>query len=230
MNNGVFYVESKKNYITSIDKIIKNDVFYNLMKRVFDVIVAFFGCLFLLPLTLCIKIASLLSGDKNKIFFKQERIGKDGKPIYIYKFRSMIVNAEEVLENLLKTNERIKKEYLTNKKIENDPRITKIGKFIRKYSIDEFPQFINVLKGEMSIVGPRPYLYREKDDMGFYYNFIINSKPGITGMWQVNGRSNTEFYKRLILDRKYENEKGIKCDLAIFFKTFSKVLKKEGSK
>ena len=108
--------------------------------------------------------------------------------------------------------------------------MTKIGKHLRKLSIDEFPQFINILKGDMSVVGPRPYLFREKEDMGFYFNYVIKSKPGLTGIWQVSGRSNTTFEKRLKLDKYYENNKGIKLDLEIFLKTFYKVLKKEGSR
>lgn len=200
------------------------------IKRLCDIIVSTIGCIMLIPITLIIKIASVLYGDTNPIFFKQERIGKDGKIIKIYKYRSMVVDAEVILEELLATNEIIRKEYMKNKKIKNDPRVTKIGKFIRRTSIDEFPQFINVLMGDMSIVGPRPYLFREKEDMGLYYNYIIDSKPGITGMWQVNGRSNTDFQKRLEFDRYYFNNRNIKLDFELFFKTFSKVLKKDGAK
>lgn len=229
MNNTI-YISIEKNYITTIDRIFKQNQIYLFIKRILDILISLIGCLCLIPMYFIIKIFAIFTKDKGKIIFKQERIGLNGKPIYIYKFRSMVLDAEKILEDMLKTDEKIRKEYLTNKKLENDPRITKVGKFIRKYSIDEFPQFINVLKGDMSIVGPRPYLFREKEDMGLYYNYVINSKPGITGMWQVNGRSNTEFYKRLLLDREYENVKSLKCDMKIFFKTFSKVLKKEGSK
>ena len=115
-------------------------------------------------------------------------------------------------------------------KIKDDPRITKIGKFIRKTSIDELPQLINVIKGEMSLVGPRPYLPREKEDMGEYYNTIIKCKPGITGYWQVNGRSGTDFVKRLVLDEYYYQVRCLVMDTKILLKTFTKVFNKEGAK
>ena len=125
---------------------------------------------------------------------------------------------------------KIKEEYLKNKKLEKDPRITKIGWIIRKYSIDEFPQLINVLIGNMTLVGPRPYLLREKIDMGKYYDYVITCKPGITGLWQVSGRSDISFKNRLKLDEKYASEKSIKLDITILLKTFKAVLGKKGAK
>ena len=112
----------------------------------------------------------------------------------------------------------------------NDPRITRVGKFIRKFSIDELPQFINVIKGDMSIIGPRPYLPREKKDMKEYYDIVIKAKPGLTGLWQVSGRSDVSFEKRLELDEEYEKIKGLKTDSKIFFRTFSAVFGKKGAK
>ena len=120
-------------------------------------------------------------------------------------------------------NEDLKKEYKTNKKLKNDPRITKIGKIIRHCSIDEMPQFINIFKGNMSLIGNRPYLPREKDDMGMYYTHIIKTKPGLTGYWQTSGRSNTTFEQRLGLESYYSNHQTFKLDIRIFFKTFSVV-------
>ena len=119
---------------------------------------------------------------------------------------------------------------MLNRKLKDDPRITKVGKIIRHASIDEFPQFINVLLGDMSVVGPRPYLHREKEDMGHYYKRIITCKPGVTGYWQVNGRSNTDFQTRLKMDAYYCETKGIKLDLRLFLKTFATVLKRDGAK
>lgn len=199
------------------------------IKRLFDIIVGLIGTLALIPLFLIIKLASILNHDYAPIIFKQKRIGKNGRDIYIYKFRSMIPNAEEELERLMKENKSIKKEYLENKKLKDDPRITKIGKVIRKSSIDEFPQFFNVLKGDMSFVGPRPYLPREKIDMRKNYNEIIKVKPGITGPWQVSGRSNIGFSDRVKIETEYANNWGLKIDIKIIFKTFSSVLKKEGA-
>lgn len=200
------------------------------IKRFFDVLVGLIGILVIIPLYVIIKICSIVNHDYAPIIFKQRRIGKDGKDIYIYKFRSMIPNAEEELERLMKTNKKIRKEYLENKKLKDDPRVTKIGKVIRKTSIDEFPQFINVLKGDMSFVGPRPYLPREKDDMKNYYKDIIKVRPGITGPWQVGGRSDVSFEKRVKLEANYANSWGIKNDIKIIFKTVTAVLKKEGAK
>lgn len=219
-----------KKYIESIDSKELNILVYNFIKRIFDIIIGFIGLVFFIPLFVIVKMVYLLTGDTNPIIFKQNRIGKNGQAIKIYKFRTMVMNAEDLLEKMMKEDPKIKEEYLTNKKLKNDPRMTKIGKYLRKLSIDEFPQFINILKGDMSVVGPRPYLFREKEDMGLYYNYVIKSKPGLTGIWQVSGRSNTSFTKRLELDKYYENNKDLKLDLSIFFKTFSKVLKKEGSR
>ena len=119
---------------------------------------------------------------------------------------------------------------INGKKLTHDQRVTKIGKFIRKTSLDEFPQFVNILKGEMSLVGPRPYLYREKEDLGgYYYNSITKVKPGITGYWQVNGRNDVDFEERAYMDTYYIERRGIVMDLKIILKTFLKIFKKEGA-
>ena len=142
----------------------------------------------------------MLNGDFNSIFFKQERVGKDSKPFMMYKFRTMVPNADEKLNELLKKDSNARKEYAKYKKLNNDPRVTKIGNFLRKTSIDELPQLINVFKGDMSLIGNRPYLPREKSDMKNYYLDIVSTKPGVTGYWQVNGRSKVEFKDRLKLE------------------------------
>ena len=139
---------------------------YLITKRLFDIILSLFGILFLIPLSIIIKISYILNKDYSSIFYTQTRIGKNGKEFKLYKFRSMIPNADEVLKKLMDTNTDIFNEYSKNKKLKDDPRVTKVSKFIRKTSLDEFPQFINVFKGDMSIVGNRPYLPREKKDMG----------------------------------------------------------------
>ncbi len=216
--------------VNSLDHVTIHKSLYFLIKRVFDIFVGLIGVLFLIPLTVIIKIAYMITGDYEPIFFKQARIGKNGKTIYIYKYRSMVPNADEVLFKLLKSNDELAKEYKKYKKLENDPRITKIGKFIRRTSIDEFPQFYNVLIGDMSIVGPRPYLHRELKDMGKHYNTIIACKPGITGYWQVNGRSETDFKTRLKMDEIYYNNRGLIFDIKLFIKTFETVLGKNGAK
>ena len=203
---------------------------YLVIKRTFDIIISLIACLLLLPITIVIKIITLLSGDTHSIFYSQERIGKDGKIFKIYKFRSMEPNADELLEKTLEMDKVAEEEYRINKKLKNDPRITKVGNIIRKLSIDELPQVINILKGDMSFIGNRPYLPREKEDMGIFYDEIIKTKPGLTGYWQVSGRSNTTFRKRLELESYYSNHYSLKLDIKIFFKTFKVVLFGKGAK
>ena len=168
--------------------------------------------------------------DKGPIFYSQNRIGKDGKNFKMYKFRSMVMGADEKLEKYLQENEDARREYKINKKLKDDPRVTKIGKFIRKTSIDEFPQFINVLKGEMSLVGPRPYLPREIEDMGYAYPYITAVKPGVTGLWQVKGRNDVTFKDRLDLDMEYFENKNLLFEIKILFWTVSSVVHKKGAK
>ena len=199
------------------------------IKRIIDIIGAIVGIAILIPLTVIVWIGNRICKDKGSIFYSQERIGKNGKIFKMYKFRSMVVGADEVLQELLEKDEEANKEYSEFKKLENDPRITKFGNFLRKTSLDEFPQFINVLRGEMSIVGPRAYLIREKEDMGDTYETIIRCKPGITGLWQVNGRSSVNFKTRLDMDVEYYNKYSTTLDLEILFKTISAVLNKDGA-
>lgn len=199
------------------------------LKRFIDILAGIAGVITLLPLMIYVKYKYVKSGDHDNIMFSQYRIGQNGKLIKIYKFRSMIPNAEKELERLMKEDPKIKEEYLTNKKLKNDPRITPVGHFLRKTSLDEWPQFINVLKGEMSFIGPRPYLPREKEDMGQYYDSIIKLKPGITGMWQANGRSDVEFSYRCKLDDYYYHNWSIWLDFTIIYKTVKSVVYGKGS-
>lgn len=200
-----------------------------ILKRFVDILGGICGLILLIPLTIGIYIANFIAGDKGPIFYTQERYGKDGKIFKMYKYRSMVVGADEKLKKLLEDDEEARKEYTEFKKLKNDPRITKVGEFIRKTSLDEFPQFINVLKGEMSLVGPRPYLPREKEDINGYFNYIMSVKPGITGFWQTNGRSNTTFVDRLDMDMKYYYRHSFKLDMKILKQTVSDVIKKEGA-
>lgn len=202
---------------------------YKAVKRMMDVVGAIIGMLILIPLTIGIAIAKIILKDKGPIIYTQNRIGKDGKIFKMYKFRSMVVGADEILEEYLAQNEEAREEYKINKKLKDDPRVTKIGKFIRKTSIDEFPQFINVLKGEMSIVGPRPYLPREIEDMENYYPYIVALKPGVTGFWQVSGRNDVTFKDRLEMDMEYYYKHSLKLDIKIMLRTVLKVLKAEGA-
>lgn len=211
------------------EKLVQEKIVYKVIKRIVDIIGAIFGIILLIPLTMGVFIANLIEKDKGSIFYTQNRIGKNGKLFKMYKFRSMVMGADEILDKYLENNEKAKEEYVINKKLKDDPRITKVGKFIRKTSIDEFPQFINILKGDMSLVGPRPYLPRERDDMTEYYDCIVSQKPGLTGLWQVSGRNDLTFEERLKLDKIYYEKKNISMDFGILMKTFLKVFYKEGA-
>lgn len=199
---------------------------YIYIKRLFDIIVALLSLLLFVPISILVKISFLSLKDKGGIFFKQERIGKDGKPFVIYKFRSMVHNAEELLEELLK-DDKYKDAWDENQKLENDPRITKIGRYLRKSSLDELPQILNVLKGEMSIVGPRPLVEGELEAHGgskLYWKV----KPGITGWWASHGRSDVDYDERLKMEYYYIRNMSFKLDLICIYKTFIAVIKHKG--
>lgn len=201
---------------------------YLIFKRIFDICVSFCALIVLSPILLIVVIAIRLD-SKGSAIFTQDRIGKDGKLFKLYKFRSMKLNADKILFEMLEKDETLALEYKINKKLRNDPRITRVGKIIRKTSIDELPQLVNVLLGDMSLIGNRPYLPRELEDMGPYYNEIIKTKPGITGYWQTSGRSNTTFKTRCKMEADYSNKVCFKLDAKIFFKTFEVLLKRSGA-
>lgn len=200
-----------------------------ILKRLIDILGGIVGTVVLIPLTIGIAIANLICKDNGPIFYSQYRMGKNGKLFKMYKYRSMVVGADEKLKKYLDENEEAKKEYKKYKKLKHDPRVTKVGEFIRKTSLDEFPQFINVLKGNMSLVGPRPYLEREKEDMNGYYKYITTFKPGLTGLWQISGRSDVDFATRIDLDMQYYYSHSLKGDIKILFKTAMKLVKREGA-
>ena len=194
------------------------------IKRCADIVGSIIG---IIIMSICmIFVAPAIKLDSpGPIFFKQKRVGKGGRFFYIYKFRSMYVDAEERKRELAAENEMQGLMF----KVTDDTRITKVGKFLRKTSIDELPQFINVLKGEMSLIGPRPYLPREKEDMGQYYSSIIKCKPGVTGMWQANGRSDVGFDYRCKLDDYYYHNWSVWLDFTILYKTIKSVVYGKGS-
>lgn len=212
------------------NKVSVKEAGYLFIKRLFDIICGLLGCILILPIAIVVKIAYVCDKDFSSIFYSQIRIGKNGKKFKMYKFRSMVPNADEILFKTLEIDKVAAEEYRKNKKFKNDPRITKVGRVMRKLSIDELPQLINILKGDMSMIGNRPYLPRERDDMGEYYKDIIKTKPGLTGYWQVNGRSDTTFNERLKLESFYSNHNSLVLDIKIFFKTFQVVLFGKGAK
>jgi len=196
--------------------LIKEQKAYLLFKRVFDILCAIIGLLILSVLFFIIGLLIKLEDKQGSVFFKQTRIGKDGKPFEMYKFRSMVSNAEDLKASLMDKNEATGPVF----KIKDDPRVTRIGKFIRKTSIDELPQLINVLKGEMSLVGPRPSLPQEVAAYSSYERQRLKVVPGITCYWQVGGRSSLSFSEWVELDLKYIRERNLFIDFKLIIKTF----------
>lgn len=199
---------------------------YDIVKRGIDIIISGIGLLLCLPLFIIIAILIKID-SKGPIFFKHKRIGKHGKDLYIYKFRTMIDNAEAAIK--LFTPEQ-KKEFETNYKLEHDPRVTRIGKFLRKTSLDELPQIINILKGEMSIIGPRPIVKNELEKYGTNKEKFLSVAPGLTGYWAANGRSDVSYEERMALELYYVDNRSLGLDLKIFIKTVGSVLTGRGAR
>ncbi len=199
------------------------------VKRLIDICGAIVGIIILIPVTAVVAVVNFICKDYGPLFYSQDRIGKDGKHFKMYKFRSMVVGADEILKKLLAENEDLRKEFEATRKLQNDPRITKAGKILRKTSLDEFPQFINVLKGEMSLVGPRAVIDDEIEYFGNHREEVLSVKPGITGYWAANGRSNTSYDERVEMETYYANNVSIPLDIKILFKTVISVIKKEGA-
>ena len=202
---------------------------YNFLKRIFDLIFSLIGLCFFVPFYIIIRIAYLLTGDCHRIIFAQTRIGKHGKPFKMFKFRTMVINADEELKKLLQ-EPKYKREWDKFHKISNDPRITKVGHFLRKSSIDEIPQFINVLTNKLSVIGPRPLVPGELEEHHGDEKLYWSVKPGLTGWWAVNGRSLKNYKERLELEYYYINHRSLALDTKIVFMTLATILKKSGAK
>ena len=188
--------------------------FYEVIKRTIDIVCSFVGILVLSPLFIVIAIIIKLT-SKGPVFFSQKRVGKHGREFDMYKFRSMVVNAEELKEKLAAQNEMSGPMF----KMKDDPRVTKVGKFIRKTSIDELPQLWNILKGDMSLVGPRPSLPKEVAQFDEWMYKRLEVKPGLTCYWQVSGRNNIDFEDWMKLDIRYVEERNFWIDIMLIFKT-----------
>ena len=199
---------------------------YIKIKRVIDVILASVALILLSPLFAIIAIAIKID-SKGPVFFAHKRIGKNGKIIKLYKFRSMVINAEELIKSF--TPEQMR-EYKENYKLTNDPRITKVGKFLRKTSLDELPQLINIINGDLSIIGPRALVADELEKYGVNKDKFLSVTPGLTGYWAANGRSNTTYEQRMEMELYYIDNLSLKMDIKVFFKTILSVLKKEGAR
>ncbi|EOH52849.1 hypothetical protein UA3_02539 [Enterococcus faecium EnGen0263] len=198
---------------------------YCLIKYSVDILFSLMTLIIFIPVWILIILAVKIEDPHGPVIFKQKRIGKNGKPFTMYKFRSMVVNAEEKLKELEAFNEQNGPIF----KIKEDPRVTRVGRFLRRTSLDEFPQLVNVIKGDMSLIGPRPPLEKEVFQYTEYQKKRLQVKPGCTGLWQVSGRSNVDFEKMLQLDVEYIEHYNMFMDAKIFFKTFKVLFTGEGS-
>lgn len=198
---------------------------YNIIKRFLDIFISVIGLIVLLPIFLILGIIIRIDSP-GPILFAHRRIGKNGKEIKILKFRTMYRDAEEMIKNF---NEEQMKEYKENYKLKEDPRITKIGNILRKTSLDELPQILNIIKGDLSIVGPRPVVESELEKYGKNKDKFLSVTPGLTGYWQANGRSTTTYEQRMNMELYYVENRSLWMDIKIFFKTFISVVKKEGA-
>ncbi|WP_203289116.1 sugar transferase [Metabacillus sp. cB07] len=220
------FIKRKKQAVIEGQKDVSSA--YLFIKRSIDLLGAAIGLLITAPVFLFISMMYLFGDSKGPLFFKQQRFGKNGELFYIYKFRSMIVNADE----RLKQNKELYQSYIENNyKLEHDedPRITKLGKFLRKTSLDELPQLINVLKGDMSLVGPRPIVEEELREYKQKRNDFLSVKPGITGYWQVSGRSDVGYPERVDLELYYVNNQSLKLDTRILIQTIIVVFLRKGA-
>ncbi|EST12654.1 multidrug MFS transporter [Sporolactobacillus laevolacticus DSM 442] len=224
--NARYIEETQRTVLTR--KLGNDSTTYLFLKRVLDLFGAVVGLVLSSPLFFVISLLYLFGDNKGPVFFKQKRVGQGGKEFYIYKFRSMIVNAEE----LLKSNKVLYKKYIDNNyKLEpdEDPRITKIGRLLRKTSLDELPQFINVLKGEMSLVGPRPVIAEELMEYGEKKDLFLSARPGLTGYWAASGRSDIEYPERCNVELYYIENRSIALDIKIILQTIYSVIARKGA-
>lgn len=214
--------EALHNKITFFDWLFNNSFFTQpkkvILKRIFDIIFSLLILIIFSPVYLLLSVIVVFS-SRGKIFFVQKRIGKNFRPFLCIKYRTMVANADKILESLLTKCPQTRKEFQANFKLKNDPRITQIGHFLRRTSLDEFPQFWNVLKGEMSVVGPRPLVMEEIPMYGRKIDQVLTVKPGITGLWQVSGRNNIPYKKRISIDVYYAQNNNFWLDLCIILKT-----------
>ena len=197
-------------------------------KTIFDFTLTFIGTICISPLLAYIAYR-IKKEDPGPVIFAYDCVGKNGKIFKCYKFRSMVINAQERLVQYLRENEEAREEWEKYYKLKKDPRITKFGEKLRKSSLDELPQLFNVLKGEMSLVGPRPIITAELERYNDEVDYYLLSKPGMTGLWQVSGRSDVDYETRVYLDAWYVKNWSMWNDIAILFKTIGVVLKKDGA-
>ena len=218
----------EKNVVSHQFGEVRNKASYLFFKRLFDISISLVGMIVLVIVTIILAIFYSFGKNKGKIFFSQERIGLNGKTFKIYKYRSMVENAQEIL----KRDEKLYQKYIENSyKLlpEEDPRMTRLGRFIRKHSIDEIPQFINILKGDMSFIGPRPVIAEELLQYGERAPKFLSVKPGATGWWQVSGRSEVGYPERCDVELYYVDNCSLKLDAKIFFLELKRIITRDAA-
>jgi len=206
----------------------RGDFYKDYFKRIFDLTLCLLFLPFAAPILLLLMVLIKLD-SKGPAIFKSERIGLGGERIFIYKLRTMQVNAQEILEKLLSQNSALKEEWDKSHKLKKDPRITRMGNFIRVFSLDELPQFFNVLKGDMSFVGPRPMLIEERAKYGQNLKDYQKNKPGITGLWQISGRNDSDYNSRIHFVKEYNETCSFALDSKVLLRTLPAVLLKKGA-
>jgi Undecaprenyl-phosphate galactose phosphotransferase WbaP len=198
------------------------------LARVLDISFILFAAPYILVVFLVIMILIVLDSE-GPIFYRQSRIGRYGRKFYVYKFRTMVQNADQVLHMYLENSPELRAEWLATHKLKNDPRVTRVGTILRKLSLDELPQLWNILNGEMSLIGPRPIVEQEIEKYGKCFDLYVQVRPGLTGLWQVSGRSDTSYERRVELDEYYILNRSLKLDLQIILKTIGVVLGGKGA-
>lgn len=208
-----------------MQNIQKYSVQYSWFHRVFDLVFSSLVLISLLPLLVVVTLTIKIKSRNGPVLFSHNRVGSHGESFKVLKFRTMVPNAKEVLDELLASDENARKEFEKDFKLKDDPRVIPgVGEFLRKTSMDEIPQFFNVLKGEMSVVGPRPVTKDEIERYGVYVDRLLSVKPGVTGLWQVSGRNDVSYDERVALDMEYIDKKSLWLDIKIIFKTVRVVL------
>lgn len=202
-------------------------ILYYFIKRAIDIFAGIVGIIILIPLIVIVWIINKINKEEGPIFYTHTRVGKNGKTFKLHKFRTMIIDADKKLEQMLSEDEELRKEWEQNRKLKHDPRITKSGRILRKTSLDEFPNFIDVLTGKISLIGPRAVVPNELEKFGKHKDEILKVKPGITGYWAANGRSNTTYEERVEMELYYAQNASLLLDIKILFRTLVSVVKKE---
>jgi Undecaprenyl-phosphate galactose phosphotransferase WbaP len=196
--------------------------------RILDITLILFAAPYVLLAFLAIAILIKLDSP-GPVFYRQTRIGRFGRKFYVYKFRTMVENADQILQNYLDDSQELRAQWLATQKLKQDPRVTRLGSILRKSSLDELPQLWNIIMGDMSLIGPRPIVDAEVEKYGACFELYKQVRPGLTGLWQVSGRNDTTYERRVELDEYYIRNRSLKLDLQILWKTVFVVLRKDGA-